>query len=50
MKTVKQHQYRIIALLLLAGTIGFLLMLHVTSSGQQRCDREGFDFSLIKLI
>ena len=50
MKTVPQHQARLIGVLLLAGALGLLLLVCVTYSQQHRCEKESFDISLIKLI
>jgi hypothetical protein len=50
MKTDTKQQIRFIGFLFIAGTIGLLLLMHVTSARQQRCERERTDLSLIKLI
>ncbi|MCW3088483.1 MAG: hypothetical protein JWQ78_1869 [Sediminibacterium sp.] len=50
MRTVPQYQARLIGVLLIAGVLGLMLLLHVTSDQRQRCEKESLDISLIKLI
>jgi hypothetical protein len=52
MKTALTNRTGIIATLVLAGTLGFWLLVYITSKQQQRCDREPSveSISLIKLI
>lgn len=50
MKPVNHTQSRLIGIVLLAGTIGLLWLMHVTSDSSSRCERESFEFSVIKLI
>jgi hypothetical protein len=50
MKTVPQYKARLIGVLLLAGALGLLFVLHVTSVEKHRCEKESLDISLIKLI
>lgn len=49
MKTITQPS-RLVGLLLAAGTIGLLLLMHVTSAPQARCAEESAGISLLKLI
>jgi hypothetical protein len=49
MKTVILQQPRLIVLLLLAGTVGLLLLMLVTSDPSQRCEGDQ-GISLLKLI
>jgi|GEM_PF-1588685 len=50
MKLTSLKKEQSIGLLLLAGTIGLLLLMHVTSAPQQRCEKEIFEIGLLKLI
>jgi hypothetical protein len=51
MMTASKHKAGLIAFFLLAGTIGLLLLVHVSSRQQDRCGTQSFDnVSLIKLI
>lgn len=50
MKTVTNPWARFIVLLLVTGTVGLLLLMHVTSSRQSRCPRETSEIGVIKLI
>ncbi|MES2006184.1 MAG: hypothetical protein V4450_16825 [Bacteroidota bacterium] len=50
MNPVTKQQSRLIGLLLVAGTIGLLLLMHVTSAPQQRCGGETTEIGLLKLI
>lgn len=49
MKTVILQQKRLIVLLLLAGTVGLLFLMLVTSDPAQRCEGD-LGISLLKLI
>lgn len=50
MKPNTQQQSRFIALLLVAGTIGLVLLMHVHSARQACSGRESSEIGLIKLI
>ncbi|HEY1018307.1 MAG TPA: hypothetical protein VGE25_04885 [Sediminibacterium sp.] len=50
MKPNTQQQSRFIALLLVAGTIGLVLLMHVHSTRQACSGRESSEIGLIKLI
>lgn len=52
MKTAFTTRTGIVATLVLAGTLGFWLLVYITSKQQQRCNREPSveNISLIKLI
>jgi hypothetical protein len=50
MKPNTQQQSRFIALLLVAGTIGLVLLMHIHSARQACCGRESSEIGLIKLI
>jgi hypothetical protein len=52
MKTALTNRAGMIATLVFAGTLGFWLLVYMTSKHQQRCNREPSveNISLIKLI
>lgn len=50
MKTVKNPRARFIALLMVTGTIGLLLLMHITSARKSGCTREASEIGVIKLI
>jgi hypothetical protein len=50
MKTIQQNRAGFFGLLLLAGTLGLLLLVHFTSNRTTRCEKENSHITLMKLI
>jgi len=50
MKTATKQSPHLIASIILAVTLGLLVVMHVTSLREERCARETVDISLLKLI